>query len=127
MLSHMEHLYFTWMIERNPSKSAPHSLRSPHNTKLPVLFFLETGHSFLYNLSCDPTLPVETIPADWKNAVVCLQHVVAGTDHDGFFQILRDKIIHALADLQYFVFIHKHSPSLIINQKNTNHHILTVG
>lgn len=116
----MGHQYFTWMIERNPNKSAPPSLRSPHNAKLPVLFFLETGHSFLYNLPCDPTLPVKTIPADWKNAVVCFQHVIAGTDHDGFRQILCDKTIYLIADTQYLFFVHRHSP-FQFSKKNTNH------
>lgn len=110
MLSHMGHQYFTWMIERNPNKPAPPSLRSPHNTKLPVLFFLEAGHSFLYNLPCDPTLPVKAIPADWKNAVVRLQHVVAGADHDGFCQIFSNKAIYLIADAQYLFFVHRNSP-----------------
>ena len=64
-----------------------------------------------------PAPPVKTPPADWENAVVSFQDIIAGAAHDGFRQFRSNEAVHAHADLVYLFFIQVHSPFQILRKK----------
>ena len=86
----------------------------PHHPQLPILLFNNPSHPLLHDPLHNPPLPVKTIPANWENAVVRFQHVVACPDHDGFCQFRSDVAVYLVADLEYFFFVHKTFPLYII-------------
>ena len=83
----------------------------PHYPQLPVLLLHQPRRPFFYNFLRNFLFPVKVPSADRENAVVCLQHIVAGAAHDGFRQPVSYETVHAHADLVYFFFIQVHSPS----------------
>lgn len=98
----------------------------PHHPQLPVRLFHDPPHPLLHDPLHNPSLPVKAIPADWKNAVVCFQHVVACPDHDGFCQFRSDETVYLAADFEYFLFVHRHSPFQFCAKKYQPSY-LTVG
>lgn len=90
----------------------------PHHPHLSVLLFHNSPNPLLNNPLHNPALPVKTISADWENAVVRFQHVVACPDHDGFRQFRSNEAIYLIADFEYFLFVHRHSPfQFLCNKK----------
>ena len=86
-------------------------LSSPYDYILSVLLFNNSPIPLLHDPLRNPPLPVKAIPANWENAVVRFQHVVACPTHDGFCQLRSDEAVYLVADLEYFLFVHRHSPS----------------
>ena len=86
------------------------SLSSPYNHILPVLLFHQMRHPLPYQPLCRSFFSVKMSPTDRDNAVVSLQHIVAGAAHDGFCQPVSNEAVHTHADLVYLFFIHAHSP-----------------
>ena len=92
-------------------------LSSPYDYILSVLLFNNSPIPLLHDPLRNPPLPVKAIPANWENAVVRFQHVVACPDHDGFCQLRSDEAVYLVADLEYFLFVHRHSPLSILRKK----------
>ena len=82
----------------------------PHHPQLPILLFNNPPRPLLHDPLHNPPLPVKAIPANRENTVVCFQHVVACSAHDGFCQFRSDEAVYLVADLEYFLFVHRHSP-----------------
>ena len=82
----------------------------PHHPQLPILLFNNPPRPLLHDPLHNPPLPVKAIPANRENAVVRFQHVVACPAHDGFCQFRSDEAVYLVADLEYFLFVHRHSP-----------------
>lgn len=93
----------------------------PRHPHLPAWFLLNPSYP-LHN----PPSPVEAIPADRENTVVCFQHIIACPAHDGFCQIFRYEAVYLVADLEYFLFVHRHSPFQFLGKKCQPSY-LTVG
>ena len=98
----------------------------PHHPQLPILLFHDPPHPLLHNLSHNPPPPVKAISTDRENAVVCFQHIIACPDHNGFCQIFRDEAVYLVADFEYFLFVHRHSPFQFLHKKYQPSY-LTVG
>ena len=94
----------------------------PHHPQLPILLFNIPPRPLLHDPLHNPPLPVKAIPANRENAVVRFQHVVACPTHNGFCQLRGNEAVYLIADLKYFIFVHRH-PSSNFAQKNTNHRI----
>lgn len=90
----------------------------PYHPQLPVRLFHNPPQPLLYDPLYNPALPVKTISTNWENAMVRFQHVIACPDHDGFCQFRSDKTVYLVADFEYFLFVHRHSPfQFLCNKK----------
>ncbi len=98
----------------------------PHHPQLPILLFNNPPRPLLHDPLHDSPLPIKAIPADRENAVVRFQHVVACPDHNGFSQIFRNEAVYLVADFEYFLFVHRHSPFQFCAKKYQPSY-LTVG
>ena len=92
-------------------------LSSPYDYILSVLLFNNSPIPLLHDPLRNPPLPVKAIPANWENAVVRFQHVVACPTHDGFCQLRSNEAVYLVADLEYFLFVHRNSPLSILSNK----------